>query len=63
VNVIVEEALDEAFGRSSKRWALLHLAVMVGGLVALWLAKRSRRATPEASTALDGSTDPDPATD
>ena len=39
---VLEEALDEATGASSKRWALLLLVFVAGGILALWLAKRAR---------------------
>jgi hypothetical protein len=42
VNGIVDEALDEATGRSSKRWGLVLLALVVGGVVAWCLARRAR---------------------
>ena len=43
MNGIVDEALDEAMGRSSKRWVLVLLALVVGGLVAWCLARRARQ--------------------
>ena len=42
MNGILEEATAEAVGASSKRWALLLIAFVIGGAVALWLVKRSR---------------------
>ena len=63
MNLIVEEAVDEAIGRSSKRWALVLLLFLVGGLVGLWLANRSHAASPDESSALTGSTDPEPTPD
>jgi len=45
---ILDEAFDEAIGRSSKRWALLLLAFVLGGALAFWLVQRSRGAGPEA---------------
>jgi hypothetical protein len=43
-----EELIDEALGTSSKRWALLLLAVAAGAAIALWLTGRSPAQAPEA---------------
>jgi hypothetical protein len=37
---ILDEALDEATGRSSKRWALVVVCVVLGAVLALWLTGR-----------------------
>ena len=39
---IVEEALEEAVGRSSKKWALVVVALVVGALAACWWMRRAR---------------------
>jgi len=44
-----EELVDEALGTSSKRWALLLLAVAVGAAIALWLTGRSHGQVQEAT--------------
>jgi hypothetical protein len=48
MNGIVEEALDEAIGGSSRKWALLLFAFVAGGAVALWLARRQGGRGPSA---------------
>jgi len=48
---IIEEAMDEASGASSKRWALLLLVLVAGGVIALWLSKRAR--SVESELAID----------
>jgi hypothetical protein len=40
MNGILEEAVDEAIGGSSKSKALLLIAFVAGGAVALWLVHR-----------------------
>ena len=44
---LLDEVVDEATGASPRRWALLLLVFVVGGVVALWLSKRARRAGPD----------------
>ncbi len=44
VTSFVEEVIDETVGRSSKKWALVLLALAAGALVALWLTRGSRSA-------------------
>ena len=39
---IVQEALEEAVGRSSKKWALVVVALVVGALSAFWWMRRAR---------------------
>ena len=39
---IVQEALEEAIGRSSKKWALVVVALVVGALSAFWWMRRAR---------------------
>ena len=51
---IIDEAIDEAVGRRSKRWPLLLVALVVGSAVAVWLVQRSRGAGVE----LDSATSP-----
>jgi hypothetical protein len=55
VNGIVDEALDEAVGRSSKRWALVLLAFVVGGAVAVWLSRRSPQSSTDVALPTAGS--------
>jgi hypothetical protein len=56
VNGILEEAVEEAVGASSKKWALLLVAFVAGGAVVLWLVRRrgsigpSDNMRPEAPT-------------
>jgi len=44
---LLDEVVDEATGASPRRWVLLLLVFVVGGVVALWLSKRARRAGPD----------------
>ena len=44
MNDLLEEALEEAVGASSKRWALILIAFVIGGVLALWLAQRIKGA-------------------
>ena len=39
---LLDEAVDEATSGSPRRWALLLLMLVVGGIVAVWLSKRAR---------------------
>ena len=48
VAAIVEEALNEAVGKSSKKWALIVLALVVGAMVALLISRRTRSLEPAA---------------
>ena len=44
-----EEVANEVLGRSSKRWGLLLLAVLVGASAAFWLTNRTRPAAVETA--------------
>jgi hypothetical protein len=46
VSAIVDEALDEAIGRSNKKWALVLLALVAGATVAFWMTRRARSTEP-----------------
>ena len=37
---VIDEAIEEAMGTSSKKWALVLLALVVGAALAVWLTKR-----------------------
>ena len=50
VAAVLDEALDEAVGRSSKKWALVLVALVVGAAVAFWLTHRAR--STESAVAL-----------
>ena len=39
---LLDEAVDEATSGSPRRWALLLLMLVVGGILAVWLSKRAR---------------------
>ena len=43
---VLEEAIEEAVGGSSKRWGLIVVALVIGGIVAMLLAKRVRATSP-----------------
>ena len=60
---IIDEAIDEASGASSKRWALLLLVLVVGGVIALWLSKRARRIESELAIDAAGAPATEPAAD
>ena len=57
MNGIVDEALDEAVGRSSKRWALVLLALVIGGAVAVWLSRRNAQSSTAVAPPTAGSAD------
>jgi hypothetical protein len=42
------EAVDEAAGISSKKWALVLAALVAGAAIALWLTRRPTGDTPTA---------------
>lgn len=44
-----EEVTDEVLGRSSKRWALLLAAVLVGASIAFWLTRWTGPAAADAA--------------
>ena len=50
---LLDEAVDEATGGSPRRWALLLLLFVVGGIVAVWLSKRARGAGPDIELAAE----------
>ncbi|MET0578089.1 MAG: hypothetical protein ABW122_05480 [Ilumatobacteraceae bacterium] len=57
----VDELIDETFGTSNKRWALVVCAVGAGALGALWLVGDRRRSAGAGSTGVavsDGADDP-----
>ena len=54
---IVEQALDEATGRSSKGWALVLLAFAIGGAVAVWLSRRCAQSSTDVTAPTGGSVD------
>ena len=41
VGSFVDEVIDEAVGSSSKKWALLLVAVAVGAAFAFWIVRRA----------------------
>ena len=47
--VVVDEAIREAIGTSSKKWALVLVALVVGALGAFWLIHRTRSAPSAAA--------------
>jgi hypothetical protein len=52
---IIEEAIDELNGRSSKRWVLVLVALVVGAYLAVVLVRRARGAeVPARETSVDG---------
>ena len=55
MNDVLSEAVDEAVGRSSKRWALILVAFVIGAVVAqrLSVRARARRAGSEAAPSAD----------
>ena len=57
---LLEEIIDEATGKSRKKWALLLVAMIAGAFLALWLTRRSSStdtdpapATPVANTSTE----------
>jgi hypothetical protein len=55
VDDVLGEAVDEASGASSKRWALLLLALLTAAAVPVWL--RRRRAGSTSGQALEPAAD------
>ena len=57
VRAILDEALKETVGTSSKKWALVLVAFVVGAMGAFWLVRRldppSRRPLRSTSTRPD----------
>ena len=49
VDAILDEALKETVGISSKKWALVLVAFVVGAMSAFWLVRRARSAEPAAT--------------
>jgi hypothetical protein len=47
VDDVLGEAVDEARGASSKRWALLLLPLLAGAAVAVWLLRRRAGSTSD----------------
>lgn len=60
VNEFLDEVVDEAVGSSSKKWALLLVALIAGAAIALWLKKRSGQSA-EAEGVTAGSVASSPA--
>jgi len=42
VTEFVDEVIDEAIGPSSKKWAMVISAFVVGAALALWMSRRVR---------------------
>jgi hypothetical protein len=49
VGAILDEALKETVGISSKKWALVLVALVVGAMGAFWLVRRARSPEPAAA--------------
>jgi len=49
VGAILDEALKETVGISSKKWALVLVAFVVGAVGAFWLVRRARSPVPPAA--------------
>ncbi len=41
-SAVLEEAVDEVVGRSNKKWALVLVAFLVGGVIGAVIVKRRR---------------------
>ena len=48
---IMREAIEEAVGLSSKKWALVVVALIVGAIGAMWLSSRPGRTDPAIAVA------------
>jgi hypothetical protein len=46
VTEVLEEAIRETTGASSKKWALVVVAFLAGAIGVVWLTRRSRSAAP-----------------
>jgi hypothetical protein len=49
VNGILDVAVEDAVGVSSKKWALRLIAFVAGGAVVLWLVRRRRGSGPSTN--------------
>jgi hypothetical protein len=49
VEAILDEALKETVGTSSKKWAVALVALVVGAMGAFWLVRRTRPSEPAAA--------------
>lgn len=49
VEAILDEALKETVGTSSRKWALVLVALVVGAMGAFWLVRRARSPEPAAA--------------
>ena len=58
VAAVLDEALDEAVGRSSKKWALVLLALVVGAAVAFWLTHRARSTESAVTMVVEPASEP-----
>ncbi len=47
--IVVDEAIRETIGTSSKKWGLVLVALVVGAMGAFWLVRRTRSAEPAAA--------------
>lgn len=45
MSAVLEEAIKETVGRSSKKWALVLVAFVVGATAAFWLIRQARSAS------------------
>jgi LPXTG-motif cell wall-anchored protein len=50
LNSFADELLKEATGKSSKPWALVLASLLIVGLTALWLVRRSKSQAADATT-------------
>ncbi len=46
VTAVLDEAIRETVGTSSKKWALVVVALVVGAMGAFWLVRRARSVEP-----------------
>jgi len=49
VGAILDEAIKETVGTSSKKWGLVLVALVVGAMAAFWLVRRARSSEPATS--------------
>ena len=58
VAAVLDEALDEAVGRSSKKWALVLLALVAGAAVAFWMTHRARSTESAVALVVEPASEP-----
>ena len=54
ISDVLQEAVDELRGRSKRKWAVILIAVLVGGVTATIIIRRRRRAASVSEPTPEG---------